>query len=165
MKTIIRGMIFSSMLVFGLCCFGNPPAARAQDNATATLDATVRITPRTYNLKRNGRFLNAIITLPAGYSAAAVQEDSLLLSVVLGDNETAGEVEALSAVPVPLVDTMLNVKFDNRDVKELIQDNYDSFPENVTLLVTGSLDDAARFSGEDTIRVIYPGNKGKGGKQ
>lgn len=165
MKRILHHIVIAAVLFCGPFGLGSVPASYAQDNETAALEATVHITPQTYNLKRNGRFLNAIITLPAGYSAAAVREDSLSLYIVLGDNETSAGVEALSAVPVPLVETMLNVKFDNREVKELIQDHYDSFPENVTFLVTGSLDDDTLFSGEDTIRVIYPGNKGKGGKK
>lgn len=152
------------VLCIGVFAIGAVPVSYAQDNETETLEAIVHITPSTYNLKRNGRFLNAIITLPAGYSAADVDPDSLSLYLVLGDNETSEGIDALSAKPVPFLDTMLNVKFDNREVKELIQEYYDSFPTNVKFLVVGALESGTLFSGGDTIRVIYPGNKGKGGK-
>ncbi|MCX8042581.1 MAG: hypothetical protein N3B18_00470 [Desulfobacterota bacterium] len=164
MEKALSRMMAVAVFCWVVCGIGAETVSYAQDNETEALEAIVHITPSTYNLKRNGQFLNAIITLPAGYNAADVDGDSLSLSLVLGDNETSEAVDALSAKPVPFLETMLNVKFSNRDVKELIQAYYDTFPTNVTFLIVGSLESGTVFSGKDSIRVIYPGNKGKGGK-
>jgi len=161
LKHAVLAVMFSFVL-YGLV--QDCSVSFAADNATETVSAQVKITPRTYNVNRNGRYVNGIIVLPAGYRAADVAEESIWLHLLIEDNETAEGIQAVRAIPVPFVDNMLNVKFDNREMKELIETYYDEFPATVRVSVSGSIDNdnGTSFTGHDAIYVVAPGKKKKG---
>jgi len=172
-ELFMKNMMVSWMIIFilflGVIVPSGLPVCYASDNetdnATEIVSAAVRLVPRTYNLNRNGRYLTALVIFPAGITAAEVVENSIQLTLLADDNGTGDNIYAVSATPVPWDVTMLNVKFDNREVKDLIQSYYQEFPVRVRCVVSGSLENGKGFSGEDSIMVIAPGKKGKGGKK
>lgn len=99
------------------------------------VSADINIDPDTLNLKSNGKWITAYITLPEGYSV----DDIDLASVRLGDVTASwGEVQG----------TVLMVKFDRQFVASTLS------PGSVTLTITGELISGQPFTGSDTIRVL-----------
>jgi hypothetical protein len=108
------------------------------------LIAKVRITPRTLNLSSKGKWITAKISLPEDVDVADIDVDSLLLNK---------EVESAWAKVVKGGKALM-VKFPRDEVQATLD------PGNqVSVLITGELDDGTPFRGWDKIRVIDKGNK------
>jgi len=107
--------------------------------------ATVDIDPDTLNLKSNGQWITAYITLPEGYNV----EDIVLETVYL---------DGIPAVWSEIQDGVYMGKFDRATVQASLtnEPDYDSAPKfyDMTLAVTGNLVDGTPFEGRDTIRVL-----------
>ena len=109
----------------------------------AVITAEVKITPRTVNLKSNGRWVMVHIELPEGYSAADIDVSTIRLGVVKAEtSQVSGEGKLL-------------VKFSRGAVKTHIQGTIGitgSKFSSVNLTVTGEV--AGRtFEGSDSVRV------------
>lgn len=108
------------------------------------LIADVKVKPRTLNLSSKGKWVMAKISLPDDADVADIDIGSLLLNK---------EVEAAWA-KVTRGGKALLVKFPRDDVQATLD------PGNqVSVLITGELDDGTPFRGWDKIRVIDKGNK------
>ena len=109
------------------------------------ISAAVDIDPDTLNLKSNGEWITAYITLPQGYNV----ED-----IVLGTVEVAGIPAAWSAIQ----DGVCMVKFDRAAIQEHLtnEPDYESAPRSyeLTLTVTGELSDGTHFECSDTVAVL-----------
>jgi len=110
--------------------------------------AQINIDPDTLNLKDNGNYITCYIQLPDGYNV----EDIDISSIKLEDTLTVehGNIQ----------DGILMVKFSRKDLIDYIKTLGLTYPEYVTLEVTGELAGGTTFCGSDTIKVINPG-KGK----
>jgi len=107
--------------------------------------ATVNIDPDTLNLKSNGQWITAYITLPNGYNV----EDIVLETV---------KVNGISAAWSDIQNGVYMAKFDRATVQTYLtnEPDYESAPKfyDITLTVTGGLTDGTLFEGTDTITVI-----------
>ncbi len=102
--------------------------------------AEIDIDPDTLNLKSNGKWITAYIDLPGGYNASEIDISNIMLEGSIPAEW--GEVQG----------TRLMVKFDRREVEDLIGGPDD----DIVLTVTGELEDDLKFEGSDMIRVIAP---------
>jgi len=109
------------------------------------ISASVDIDPDTLNLKSNGQWITAYITLPD----ACTVEDIVLETVYL---------DGIPAAWSEIQDGVYMVKFDRATVQASLTNelDYDSAPKfyYMTLAVTGNLVDGTPFEGSDTIRVL-----------
>ena len=111
-----------------------------------TVPATVDIDPDTLNLKSNGQWITAYITLPEGYSVEDIDVNSVELRHDSWVNSTVwGEVQ----------DGVLMVKFDRASLRDYLGevdvDDGDKF-NDITLTITGIVA-GTLFEGSDTITV------------
>ena len=118
--------------------------------------ATVDIDPNTLNLKSQGKWITAYVSLPEGYDVGDID-----IATVQLDGIAAAWGEACE-------DNMLMVKFNRDAVIAYLKGKGLALPTDVTLKVTGMIGDLT-FEGSDTIRVIEPpkppaGPKGGKGK-
>ena len=118
--------------------------------------ATVDIDPNTLDLKSQGKWITAYITLPEGYDVGDIDIDTIQLDGI--DAAWGDDFE----------DDELMVKFDREAVIAYLKGKGLALPTDVTLKVTGDIGDLT-FEGSDTIRVIEPpkppaGPKGGKGK-
>jgi len=104
----------------------------------ASRTASLRVEPRTLNLKSKGQWVTATVTVD-GATAADVDLSSLELNGV-----PAAWARRLS-------DTALLAKFDRAAVAETLA------PGNVTLTLAGKWTDGGTFTATDTVRVIRQG--------
>jgi len=112
------------------------------------VDAEIDIDPDTVNLKSKGKWITCRIWLPADYSVADIEPNSVLIENEPNDiypewiwfNENKQVVMA---------------KFNRVDVCEILEAG------NIELTVTGHLVDGTYFQGTDTIRVIDKERKNK----
>ncbi|HKZ94498.1 MAG TPA: hypothetical protein VJ249_07975 [Candidatus Bathyarchaeia archaeon] len=113
--------------------------------APPVISATIDVDPNTLNLKSNGQWITAYITLPEGYSV----EDILLETV---------EVDGISAAWSDIQNSVYMAKFDRATVQTYLtnEPDYETAPKfyDITLTVTGGLTDGTLFEGTDTITVI-----------
>lgn len=111
------------------------------------LSATVDIDPDTLNLKSNGEWITAYVTLPEGYSVGDIDIASveLIHNDVVVDTADWGEVQ----------DGVLMAKFDRATLRDYLGevdvDDGDKFYD-ITLTVTGNVA-GTLFEGSDTITV------------
>ena len=108
------------------------------------MEATVDIAPDTLNLKSNGQYITAYITLPDGYMVENIDPDSVYL----------GEIKAAWS---EIQDGVFMAKFDRSSVQGAMKD-VDGYEEDVkfqdvTLTVTGKVA-GVPFVGSDTVKVI-----------
>jgi hypothetical protein len=102
------------------------------------VEATLRITPRTLNLKSKGRWVTARLTFNEDLAGMV---DPLSL-----------ELEGIGSDRVKVLDDRtLQMKFSRKSLIALLS------PGDVTVCVSGTLTDGRTFSACDTIRVIRPG--------
>jgi hypothetical protein len=135
------------------------------------LKATVRITPKTLNLKSQGKWVQATIWLPYGYDAAQINLDSLCIV----ENQT------------PLVYSHSNKKFKKRSKRKRVRKLQVKFDRQAllaalsgpagtkTLDVRGVLNvqdtrskqimGSISFEGSDTIKTIEPRKKARPDKK
>ena len=109
------------------------------------IPAVINVDPDTLNLKSNGQWITAYITLPEGYNA----EDIVFEKVYLN---------GISAVWSEIQDDVYMVKFDREMVQARLtnEPDYDATLKSydLTLTITGELMDGTLFAGSDTIRVL-----------
>ncbi len=116
------------------------------------ITATVKIFPNVLNLQSMGRWITAFIELPEGYNVQDINITTILLNntipamlkpTAITDHDDDGTPE-------------LMIKFERRAVITLILQNSHAAEklENVTLTITGYINDGTPFQGHDAIRVI-----------
>jgi len=114
-------------------------------SSTPTVPAIVDIDPDTLNLKSNGQWITAYISLLEAYSVEDIVPDTVCL---------AGIPAAWSEIQ----DSVYMGKFDRATVQTSVADepDYDSAPKfyDLLLVVTGELVDGTPFEGSDTITVL-----------
>ena len=114
--------------------------------ALFTIPVAVDIDPDTLNLKSNGQWITAYITLPEGFNVEDVDPATVKL-------------EGVSASWYEIQDGVYMAKFDRAEVKTAIDSpmqDYDTGDKFVpiALTVTGNLLNGQPFEGTDTIVVI-----------
>jgi len=113
--------------------------------APAKISATLDIDPDTLNLKSNGQWITAYITLPDSHSV----EDIVLETVYL---------DGIPAAWSEIQDDVYMAKFDRATVQASLtnEPDYASAPKfyDMTLAITGTLVDGTPFEGSDMIRVL-----------
>jgi hypothetical protein len=112
----------------------------------ATVDATVRFVPGFLNLRHKLGYILAYVELPEGYDVAAIDPSTVLL------DDTIAPLPYLSRVGDRDRDGIPDVRllFRRRDVVNYLQDA----SGEVTLTLTGELEDGTLFVGSDAIRVL-----------
>ena len=113
------------------------------------IPATIDFDPDTLNLQSSGKWVTVYIELPIGhgYEISEIDISSILLNDQINAKLTPNEIGDYDLDGIP----DLMVKFDLFDVQEKLQ-----VGEEVTIIITGELEDEKAFRGTDTIRVISP---------
>jgi parallel beta-helix repeat protein len=122
--------------------------------------AITDINPDTLNLKSKSKWITAYIELPEGYNVSDINISSILLNgtipvdmsapIAVGDHDNDGVPD-------------LMVKFNRTAVCQFILSKGIMFG-NVTLTISGKLQNGIGFEGCDTIRVRMPGDINMDGK-
>jgi len=148
-RGIISGIMWTLLLVGMLSLTFNVQPVNAE------LSATVDIHPRALNLRSRGKWITCFIELPEGYDVADIDIATILLNDTIpvkphpnavGDHDEDGVSD-------------LMVKFDRAEVTSLITDSINSIEERftqITLRITGELEDGTPFEGSDTLKSIQP---------
>jgi hypothetical protein len=124
---------------------GNPPVA--------AIPADVKITPQSLNLGSNGNWVTCRIGLPAGYSVADIDLDSICITAIDGD-DTFSPICRASGSPSSVGRTLM-VKFSRGELADAIT-AVSPGASSVTITVTGSGgagEGAFVFTGDDTIKT------------
>jgi hypothetical protein len=140
--------------------FGNTASITAPYTIKNWTPATVKIEPEILNLKSKGKWITAYIELQEGYDVSNINISSILLNdtipvdmsapTAIGDYDNDGIPD-------------LMVKFNRTTVCQLILSR-GIMVGNVTLSVSGKLQDGIEFEGCDTICVRMPGDINMDGK-
>jgi hypothetical protein len=130
------------MLALGL--FASLPAAFGAGPAATP---SVRITPRTINLKSHGQFVQATIDL-GSLNASDVVATSVVIAAVNGVPTT---LTASSVATSPDSTSVVVADFSRSDLQALLT------PGAVTITVSWSMADGTSLSASDTVRVVNPG--------
>ena len=126
------------------------------------VDALVDINPDTINLKSNGQWVTAYITLPDGLNVADIDVNTIRISSIVGVSEQACDYVQPADIDgyTPQVGDYdedgiddLTVKFDRQLLHEAL------FLDDNAITIEGDLSTGEHFSGSDTIRVIDRGKK------
>lgn len=122
--------------------------------------ATIDINPDTFSLICKGEWVTCYIELPEGYDVSDIDICSIRL------NDTF-PVSLLVVPPVPVPTEIgdydedgtpdLMVKFNMTELTSYIRLQGIKYG-NVTLKITGNLTDGTQFEGEDTVKVLLPGD-------
>lgn len=113
----------------------------------ASIPATIRITPRCLNVTSRGKYINAMVTLPAPYNVANIDPLFVILCVKCDGTDN------VPAVSPTTFGGAFHTKF-SRSLVEAIS------PEGrVTYMVKGFLTDGTAWSGTDTIVVFKSSEK------
>lgn len=113
------------------------------------LPAIVDIDPDTLNLKDKGKWITAYIEVPDGYDVADINVGTVTLEGTIPAEAHPTEVGDYDDDGI----TDLMVKFDRSALIEYL----DATTGEVTLTVSGELNDGTPFEGSDTITVIDQG--------
>ena len=124
------------------------------------IKATVDVDPNALNLCSKGEWVTAYIELPEGYNVSEIDIYSIKL------NNTF-PVSLLVVPPVPVPTEIgdydedgtpdLMVKFNMTELTSYICLQGIKYG-NVTLTISGNLTDGTQFEGEDTVKVLLPGD-------
>lgn len=106
------------------------------------IEASVNIDPDTLNLKSEGKWITAYISLPEGYNAADIDVTSLLLNEEV--SVAWGKVQGYEFM----------AKFPREEVAAILE-----LGDEVEIKITGNMIDGIVFQGSDKIRVIKKGKK------
>jgi len=116
------------------------------------ITACVKISPNVLNLQSRGMWITAFIELPEGYNVQDINISTILLNntipaMLKPTNITGYDNDGTSD---------LMIKFERHAVINLILQNsrFTGKLENVTLTITGYLNDGTGFQGHCTIRVL-----------
>ncbi len=168
MKKIITLLLSGFFMVALITSVWSDSIVSAQDTTgdSQTIQAVVDIKPNTLNLKRNGRFITALIKLPEGNNIADINTDSIKIIKI---NDSTVDIPAAWALVDEVLTDSLIAKFAFRGVVkdeiETILPADTTFPTAVTFTVSGTLKDITpTFEGTDQVRLINPGKSNKGGK-
>lgn len=116
------------------------------------VEGSLKVTPRTLNLKSKGQWVTVRLTLPPGYPAETVDAGSLRLSLTsteLGPDGTPRQSIRHQSGPLQVTrDDGLMVKFNRSDLRTIV------FPGEASLTLTGTFLDGTRFAATGTIAVI-----------
>jgi len=118
-----------------------------ESEAAGAIPATIRIEPRTLNLKSVGQWVTCHIELPAGYDVRDIEITRLRLNGVVAAESHPTAVGDDDGDGVP----DLMVKFSREALIAVLEPG-----EDVPMVVTGTVAGEA-FEGMDAIRVINPG--------
>ncbi len=125
----------------------------------APLTAHIDINPDTLNLNSKGKWITSYIEFPEGYNMNDIDVSTILLNDTVPAELYPTEVGDYDSDGVP----DLMVKFNRTAVSEYILSK-GIMTGNVTLTITGQLDDGTLFQGSDVIRVRMPGDVNIDGK-
>jgi hypothetical protein len=123
------------------------------NHGARAISAGAEIHPEALNLGSRGKWITAYVKLPEGYDVHDIDVSSILLN---------GTVPA-EPRPISYGDSHIMVKFDRTAVAQLILSKGIKYG-NVTLTITGKLNDGIAFEGSDIIRVKMPGDINCDGK-
>jgi parallel beta-helix repeat protein len=119
------------------------------------LSASVDIHPNTLNLKSKGRWVTAYIELPESYDINDINVTSIKLNSTLSiDSSAPVAVGDYDNDTIP----DLMVKFNRAELVLWIYDVQKIKYGNVTLTITGRLNDGTPFEGNDTMTVMLRGD-------
>ncbi|MHC5083202.1 MAG: hypothetical protein ACYTET_04600 [Planctomycetota bacterium] len=104
------------------------------------IEMAFRVTPRTLNQKSNGRWISAVLTLPAGTVADDVDMSSILLEDEVEPDRIKGTGQK----------TKISMKFSRAEVIDVLDAG-----EAVEVELTAYLKDGTKIKATDTIRVIH----------
>jgi hypothetical protein len=114
--------------------------------------ASMKITPRTLNLKSKGQWVTVRLVLPEGFPVETVDVASLRLALTSSQRDAAGALQQAmrheSGTLRVTHDDGLMVKFNRSDLEATV------FPGDASLTLTGAFLDGTRFVATDTIAVI-----------
>jgi predicted GH43/DUF377 family glycosyl hydrolase len=137
---------------------GNPRMGLAESYIPC-IPVEICFEPSSLNVRSKGKWITAYIELPEGYDVDDINVSSLLLNETISVDPCAptaiGDYDS-DGVPDLLV------KFDRAKVQSYIVAHIDLTElargrfMDVTLTITGKLDDGTPFQGSDTIRVMLP---------
>jgi parallel beta-helix repeat protein len=123
------------------------------------LKATMDIQPDTLSLKSKSQWIILYIELPEGYDVADINVSTVMLNGTIPAEPSPTAIDDYDNDNVP----DLMVKFNRTAVSELILSEGIKYG-NVTLTITGKLDDGTVFDGSDIVRVRMPGDINCDGK-
>jgi hypothetical protein len=127
--------------------------------APVEIPTTLDIDPNMLNLGSKGRWITAYIELPEGYDVADINVSTIMLNGTVPSELRPTAIGDYDSDGVP----DLMVKFNRTAVSELILSQGIKYG-NVTLTITGKLNDGTLFEGSDVIRVRMPGDINCDGK-
>jgi hypothetical protein len=114
--------------------------------------ASMKVTPRTLNLKSKGQTVTVRLVLPAGYPVETVDVASLRLALTSAQKDATGGLQQSirheSGTLRITHDDGLVVKFNRSELQGIL------FPGEASLTLTGAFLDGTRFAATDTIAVI-----------
>jgi hypothetical protein len=116
------------------------------------ITACVKISPNVLNLQSRGMWITAFIELPEGYNVQDIN-----ISTILLNNTIPATLKPTTITDYDNDGTSdLMIKFERHAVINLILQNsrFTGKLENVTLTITGYLNDGTSFQGHCTIRVL-----------
>jgi hypothetical protein len=121
---------------------------------TSARTTTIDVEPDPLNLKSKIQWMTVYIELPTGYDVADINVSSIMLNnTLLVDPHAPTQIGDYDDDSVP--DLMVN--FNRTSVSGFILSKGIMYG-NVTLTITGKLDDETPFEGSDAIRVRMPGD-------
>ncbi len=157
-NTAALKLVDGRVLVAGLDGSNAASTACEVFTQTVVLNALVDIDPDTLNIKSNGRWITAYITLPAGYDVGAIDHASIAITGLVGNLCATDYYQALDSNFAPQVGDRdedgipdLAVKFDRQMLAR------DLCMDDVTITVEGDLYTGEHFFGSDMIRIISRG--------